>query len=83
MMNDIIIYTTRTCPYCIRAKRLLVDLGLTFKEIAVDFKPKLRAEMEQKSGRRTVPQIWINGEHIGGASDLFFRYEQGTLPLHS
>lgn len=80
-MNQITMYTTQYCPYCVRSKQLLNELGLAFEEIAVDSNPALRAEMESKSGRRTVPQIWINEEHIGGSTELFARHQQGSLPL--
>ena len=71
MENEIIIYTTRYCPFCIRAKQLLDHKGLSYIEIAVDGKPQLRQEMTQKAnGAHTVPQIWINNTHVGGCSEL-------------
>jgi glutaredoxin 3 len=70
MSADIIIYTTRYCPFCVRAKSLLVKKGLAFKEISVDGDEVLRREMQQKAKQRTVPQIWINNQHIGGCTDL-------------
>jgi len=64
-------YTTAVCPYCINAKRLLNNKGVTeIEEIRVDLKPQLREEMMQKTGRRTVPQIYIDDRHIGGFDDL-------------
>jgi len=68
---SVVIYTTKYCPYCIRAKYLLQDKGVSYQEIAVDNKPKLRQQMMQKSGRQTVPQIWINDNHIGGCDELY------------
>ena len=79
MTADIIIYTTRYCPYCIRAKHLLNARGLSFTEIAVDGNPALRREMEEKSRRQTVPQIWINGRHVGGCTDLEALDDSGEL----
>jgi glutaredoxin 3 len=69
-MADVTIYTTRTCPYCIAAKRLLDRKGVTYNEIAVDGNYALRAEMERRSGRYTVPQIWIGEHHVGGCDEL-------------
>jgi len=64
-------YTTGVCPYCINAERLLVSKGVKeINKIRVDLQPGLRVEMMQKTGRRTVPQIYINGQHIGGFDDL-------------
>jgi glutaredoxin 3 len=69
--SEIIIYTTNYCPYCVRAKSLLQKKQLNFKEIDVS-DDDLREEMIKKSGgRRTVPQIFINGNHIGGCDDLY------------
>ena len=79
MAADIVIYTTRYCPYCIRAKHLLNGRGLAFREIPVDGNNALRREMEEKSGRHTVPQIWINGRHVGGCTDLEALDDSGEL----
>ena len=73
------IYTTKTCPYCYKAKNLLNKLGASYQEIPVDFNKSLRAEMAAKAGRTSVPQIWINGQHIGGCDDLHALQEQGKL----
>ncbi len=70
-MARIEIYTTRFCPYCIMAKRLLNRKGVQYEEYAVDARPELRQEMvERAGGRTTVPQIFIDGRHIGGCDDL-------------
>lgn len=70
-MPDIVIYTSAFCGYCARAKRLLKEKGVEFNEIAVDMNPALREEMTRKAGGRyTVPQIFINGRHVGGCDDL-------------
>jgi glutaredoxin 3 len=64
-------YCTATCPYCIAAERLLVNKGVAaIDKVRVDLEPQRRAEMTQKSGQRTVPQIWIGERHIGGCDDL-------------
>ncbi len=70
-MPNVIMYTTAVCPYCINAERLLVSKGVKeINKIRVDLQPELRIEMMQKTGRRTVPQIYINDQHIGGFDDL-------------
>lgn len=69
--NQITLYTTRFCPYCVRAKMLLDQKGWAYCEIAVDGDYEKRTEMMQKSGRHTVPQIWIGERHVGGCDDLF------------
>ncbi len=66
----VLMYATATCPYCINAERLLTSKGVTINKIRVDLQPELRVEMTQKTGRRTVPQIYINDKHIGGYDDL-------------
>ena len=74
------IYTTRTCPFCIRAKQLLTEKGVDFTEIDVGTQPELRAEMTQRAGgRRTVPQIFIGETHVGGCDDLFALERDGRL----
>jgi glutaredoxin 3 len=69
-MPNILMYCTATCPYCIAAERLLVSKGAAIEKVRVDLEPQRRAEMTQKSGQRTVPQIWIGDKHIGGCDDL-------------
>ncbi|MDW4549200.1 glutaredoxin 3 [Defluviimonas sp. D31] len=70
-MPRVEIYTTPWCPYCLAAKRLLLAKGVAFEEIDVSGDPELRAAMmERAHGRYTVPQIFIDGEHIGGSDDL-------------
>ena len=78
-MKNVTIYTTMTCPYCYRAKSLLKKLGVPYKEISVDLKPSLRADMAEKAGKTSVPQIWVNDKHIGGCDDLYALYEEGKL----
>ncbi|MFO2972459.1 glutaredoxin 3 [Legionella pneumophila serogroup 10] len=78
-MNEVILYTTGYCPYCIKAKELLDKKKVIYTEIRVDLQPELREEMIQKSGRRTVPQIFINNQAIGGCDDLYALEARGTL----
>ena len=79
-MARVEIYTKTTCPYCIRAKRLLDMKKVDYREIGVDFDRDARAEMIQRAnGRTTVPQIFIDGEHIGGCDDLFSLEMDGKL----
>lgn len=77
--SGIYLYTTRYCPFCIKAKQLLASKGVEFCEIAVDDNPQLRIEMMQRSGRRTVPQIWIGQQHVGGCDDLWVLERDGVL----
>jgi glutaredoxin 3 len=64
-------YATGTCPYCIMAERLLKSKGIdNIEKIRVDLEPQLRTEMMEKTGRRTVPQIYIGDTHVGGFDDL-------------
>jgi len=70
-MPEIRMYCTATCPYCIAAERLLRGKGVSaIDKIRVDLEPGRRAEMMARSGRRTVPQIWIGERHVGGFDDL-------------
>ena len=72
-------YSTRFCPYCIRARMLLDSKRVEYTDISVDSKPDLRREMMQRSGRRTVPQIWVGEQHVGGFDDLARLEQQGSL----
>lgn len=72
-------YTTRFCPYCMRARDLLERKGINFTEIPVDRDFEKRREMETRSQRRTVPQIFIDGRHIGGFDDLHALDRNGGL----
>ena len=63
-------YTTPSCPFCVRAKRLLQARGIAYEEVDVAGDPELRADLVQRTGRRTVPQIFIDGEPIGGFEEL-------------
>ena len=79
MTASVVIYTTRWCPFCIRAKHLLQQKQVSFEEIPVDSNRDLRAEMAQRAGRTSVPQIWINNEHIGGCDELYALERRGAL----
>ena len=80
-MQKIVIYTTTTCPYCVRAKALLDRVGATYQEINAE-DPNIREEMIQKAGgRKTVPQIFICDFHVGGCDDLYELEKQGKLDL--
>ncbi|MCU0868838.1 MAG: glutaredoxin 3 [Burkholderiales bacterium] len=70
-MPAVRMYCTAVCPYCIAAERLLEQRGVTaIDKIRVDLEPARRIEMTERSGRRTVPQIWIGERHVGGFDDL-------------
>ena len=80
-MERVTIYTTSYCPFCFRAKALLQSKQIEFEEIDVTEDRELRAEMEQLSQRRTVPQIFINGKSIGGYDDALRLDASGELDL--
>ena len=78
-MQKIIIYTTTTCPYCVRAKALLDRKSAVYQEINAE-DPKIREEMVKKAGgRKTVPQIFIGDFHVGGCDDLYALESAGKL----
>lgn len=70
-MATVTLYTTQTCPFCIRAKQLLQQKGVDYRELSVDGDPALRQEMMRLSGQRTVPQIWVGLTHVGGCDELY------------
>ena len=79
-MSDVEIYSSMFCPFCTRAKRLLDGKGVDYTEIDVDFDREKRQEMVQRAGGRTsVPQIFIDGQHIGGSDDLAALDGEGKL----
>lgn len=78
-MAKVLMYLTAACPFCQSADRLLQQKGVAVDKIRVDLEPARRVEMMQKSGRRTVPQIWIDGLHIGGCDDLYALERAGKL----
>jgi len=79
MSPEVTLYTTRVCPYCIAAKRLLSRRGVSYKEIDVSANPEKRAWLVQATGRRTVPQIFIGSEAIGGYDELRTLDDDGLL----
>src|SRR5690242_20190725 len=76
---EVLMYTTAMCPYCVAAKNFLKSRGAAWTEIRVDMDAAQRAEMMQKSRRQTVPQIFINGNHVGGYDDLVALDRAGGL----
>ena len=76
---DVVVYLAGWCPYCQRARSLLSKKGIQFREIDVDDDPRLREEMIARSGRRTVPQIFIGEKHVGGCDDLLALDGRGEL----
>ncbi|MEJ5864536.1 glutaredoxin 3 [Pseudomonas farsensis] len=78
-MKPVIVYSSDYCPYCMRAKHLLQSKGVAFEEIKVDGKPQVRAQMSQKAGATSVPQIWVGSMHVGGCDDLYALERAGKL----
>lgn len=78
-MPKVEVYTGALCPYCHSAKKLLKQKGVAFTEIDVTFKPRLRSQMAERAGRTSVPQIWINGQHVGGSDELYALERDGKL----
>ena len=79
-MKPVRMYTTLTCPYCVRAKALLHQRGVQrIDEVRVDLEPAQRAHMMELTGRRTVPQIFIGETHVGGCDDLIALDQRGGL----
>ena len=84
-MRPVKMYTTQVCPYCVRAKALLKQRGVEqIEEVRVDLNPAEREAMMARTGRRTVPQIFIGDTHVGGCDDLMALDQRGGLqPLLS
>ena len=78
-MTKVVVYTTQYCPYCIQAKALLKHKGVAFEEVDVGGDDALRARVVESSGRRTVPQIFIDDKPIGGYDELRALDDQGEL----
>jgi len=79
-LAQVLMYLTAACPYCQAAQRLLDKKGITDVEtVRVDLDPARRAEMMQRSGRTSVPQIWIGGRHVGGYDELYALERAGAL----
>lgn len=80
MTAHVLMYSTAVCPYCIMAERLLKSKGIDdIEKIRVDLHPEIREEMMRKTGRRTVPQIYIGDTHVGGFDDLSALDRAGKL----
>lgn len=81
-MQAVLMYCTAVCPYCVRAETLLRAKGVTdIEKVRVDTQPELREAMMKRTGRRTVPQIYIGERHIGGYDDLAALEHKGELSL--
>ena len=78
-MKPVTVYSTHICPYCVRAKALLDSKHVPYTEVLVDVDTEKRAEMMQKSGQRTVPQIFVGDTHVGGYDDLYALDRQGKF----
>jgi len=79
-MNKVVMYCTAVCPYCLRAEQLLKQKGVdTLEKLRVDQDPSLKQTMIERTGRRTVPQIYIGDAHVGGCDDLFALDRAGKL----
>lgn len=78
-MANVIMYTKKICPFCVRAKGLLNSKGVEVKEISIEGNDELREEMISKAGRMTVPQIFIDDFHVGGCDDLYELEAKGEL----
>ncbi|MFT6589386.1 MAG: glutaredoxin 3 [Rhodoferax sp.] len=79
-MQIVKMYTTAVCPYCVQAKQILKAKGVTaIEEIRIDADPEQRRHMMERTGRRTVPQIYIGQTHVGGCDDLMALDQQGGL----
>ena len=79
MSAKVLMYTTAVCPYCQMAERLLRAKGVDVEKVRVDLEPQRRIEMMEKTGRRTVPQIYIGETHVGGYDDLAALERAGRL----
>jgi glutaredoxin 3 len=78
-MKKVLVYSTRVCPFCVMAKRLLERKGVTIDEVRVDEDQARREEMMRITGRRTVPQIFVGETHVGGFEDLSALERSGEL----
>jgi glutaredoxin 3 len=79
-MPKVLMYSTAVCPYCVRAEQLLTRKGVTdIEKVRVDLEPERREEMMRKTGRRSVPQIYIGETHVGGCDDLYELERLGKL----
>ncbi|MDN3637410.1 glutaredoxin 3 [Simiduia curdlanivorans] len=79
MAVPVVVYSTTICPYCVRAKQLLKQKGVDYEDINLDKRPELRNDVMKRSGRRTVPQIWVGETHVGGFDELWALDRAGKL----
>jgi glutaredoxin 3 len=80
MSSKVVMYSTKVCPYCVRAEQLLKQRGVNdIEKILIDVDPVKRDEMMERTGRRTVPQIYIGNTHVGGFDDLHALDQKGGL----
>jgi glutaredoxin 3 len=80
MSSKVVMYSTKVCPYCVRAEQLLKQRGVSeIEKILIDVDPVKRDEMMTRTGRRTVPQIYIGDTHVGGFDDLHALDQKGGL----
>lgn len=77
--HDVVVYSTRQCPFCTRAIDLLELKGVGYTEVRIDTHPEKRAEMETRANRTSVPQIFIGDTHVGGCDDMYALEERGEL----
>ncbi len=79
-MAKVLMYSTAVCPFCVRAEQLLLHKGVSnLEKVRIDLDPARREEMMQKTGRRTVPQIYIGDTHVGGCDELYALERKGEL----
>ena len=78
-MKTVKIYTTPSCPFCVRAKRLLQKKNVPYQEVDVAGDDQARINLMEQTGKRTVPQIFIGEKHVGGSDDLYALEERGEL----
>lgn len=79
MPADVVVYTTNYCPYCVRAKALLTQKKAAFREVNVEDRQDLRDWLVERSGQRTVPQVFVNGRSLGGFTDIAALDRKGEL----
>ena len=79
MAVPVVVYSTTICPYCVRAKQLHKQKGVDYEDINLDKRPELRNDVMKRSGRRTVPQIWVGETHVGGFDELWALDRAGKL----
>ncbi|MEL0027190.1 MAG: glutaredoxin 3 [Perlucidibaca sp.] len=80
-MADVVVYTTQVCPYCVRAKQLLQRKGVPYREIDVSHDAEERMALVRRTGQRTVPQIFINEQPVGGCDELYALERAGQLDV--